>query len=141
MAEVEQYLEQCWFLASRVLDDIKESVCQAGLLLCKTLSSLTIRLCDPNGNLENGAKAMKIMVPFLLEKGILSKSDDVRAVMLDLLVRITKQSGVLLKPYSAEIIAILLESLSSFEHQIINYLSFHIEKHGLSQAEVIFFFF
>ena len=135
MSEVEEYLEQCWFMASRVLDDVKESVRLAGFACCKTLSSLTIKLCDPTGNLEAGTKAMKIMVPFLLQRGITSEAEDVRAVMLDLLFKITRQSGVLLKPYVAEIIHTLLESLSSMEPQVLNYLAFHVEKSGYSQEQ------
>lgn len=135
LSEVEEYLEQSWFMSTRVLDDIKESVRLAGFACCKTLSTLTIKLCDPSGNLESGAKAMKIMVPFLLHRGITSDAEEVRVVMLDLLFKITRQSGVLLKPYVAEIIHTLLESLSSMEPQVLNYLAFHVEKSGLSQEQ------
>jgi len=79
---------------------------------------------------------MKIMVPFLLEKGVLSEATEVRAVMQQLLFKITRQSGFLLKPYVPDIVLKLLDHLSLMEPQVLNYLAFHVEKMGYSQEQL-----
>lgn len=47
-AQVGPFLADLWERCFKVLDDVKETVRQAAEQLCKALSSLTLRLCDPS---------------------------------------------------------------------------------------------
>ncbi|CAM9704969.1 unnamed protein product, partial [Choristocarpus tenellus] len=59
--EVGPHLEKLWTMADRAIDDIKESVAEAGIGFAKTLANVSIRLSDPYssvvtaGNSGNGA--------------------------------------------------------------------------------------
>ena len=44
--QVGRYLEKVWITAFRAMDDIKESVWNAGDSLCRATTSLSLRLCD-----------------------------------------------------------------------------------------------
>jgi proteasome component ECM29 len=47
-AQVGPFLSDLWEKCFKVIDDIKETVRKAAEQLCKSLSSLTLRLCDPS---------------------------------------------------------------------------------------------
>jgi proteasome component ECM29 len=46
-AQVAPFLEELWNRCFKVLDDVKETVRKSAEMLCRSLSSLTLRLCDP----------------------------------------------------------------------------------------------
>eukprot|EP00752_Nemacystus_decipiens_P016287 g14566.t1 len=45
--EIGPHLEMLWTMADRGLDDIKESVAEAAVEYAKTVSNISVRLCDP----------------------------------------------------------------------------------------------
>ena len=113
LAQIEPYLERLWKMCFRALDDIKESVRRAATQTCKQLTKLTVHYCDPTVvSSSDGIKVMNIVMPFLLEKGIVSDAEDVRKFSLDALLRICKTGASLLKTFVPEIIDTLLQSLS-----------------------------
>lgn len=73
------------------MDDIKETVRNAGDRLCRAVSSLTIRLCDVSlTEISNARKAMEISLPLLLMEGILSKVDSIRKASIGVVMKLAK---------------------------------------------------
>ncbi|ORX62567.1 ARM repeat-containing protein [Hesseltinella vesiculosa] len=137
LVQVEKYLESLWFMSFRALDDIKGSVRQAATQTCKQLTKLTVHYCDPQVvSLADGAKVMDIVMPFLLQKGIVSDAEDVQKFSLDAVLRVCKTGAALLKKYIPDLVDTLLQSLSSLEPQSMNYLSFHVEQYNISQEQL-----
>ena len=121
LIDLEVYLEDLWTLCFRALDDIKESVRLAGFNTCKSLTNFTLKYADvDNASQKDGGKVLKIVVPFFLTKGIGSMSEDVRGFSLKTLLKICERGGPLLKAHVNDIMATLLEGLSSFEPQVMS---------------------
>ncbi|KAL2912896.1 proteasome component M29 [Polyrhizophydium stewartii] len=137
IAEIEPYLQEMWNMCFRALDDIKETVRNAAFVACKALTNMTVRYCDPaNVSATQGQKVMDIMVPFLLTKGLGSMAEEVRKFSLATVLRLCRTGGVLLKPHVTELVCTLIESLSSLEPQVMNYLSFHADKYNVTQEQL-----
>ncbi|XP_008315268.1 proteasome adapter and scaffold protein ECM29 isoform X2 [Cynoglossus semilaevis] len=114
-------LAEMWETLFRVLDDIKESVRKAADLALKTLSKVCIRMCESTGSAAQ--RTVAVLLPTLLEKGIVSNVPEVRSLSIQTLVKISKTAGARLKPHAARLIPALLEALSTLEPQVLNYLS------------------
>lgn len=73
------------------MDDIKETVRISGEKLCRSVASLTTRLCDISlTDMSDAHKTMDIVLPFLLAEGILSKVDSVRKASIGIVMKLTK---------------------------------------------------
>ena len=124
-------------MSFRTLDDIKETVRKAAFITCKTLTNLTIRYCDPDfSSPEEGKKMMSYVIPYMLDKGILSDAEDVRRFSMSTVITLCKKAGVFLQPHISDIVGTLLECMSSLEPQVMNYLSFHADKYEISQEQM-----
>ncbi|CAG8534937.1 9628_t:CDS:10 [Funneliformis mosseae] len=135
--QLEPYLQDLWNMSFRALDDVKESVRIAAFKTCRSLTKVTVKYCDPsNVSIEDGQKAMNIIMPFLLSKGLVSDAEDVRKFSLTTVLKICKTGKELLKPHIAEIVDKLLEGLSGMENQVMNYLSFHVDKYDVTQEQL-----
>ncbi|KAJ1956896.1 proteasome component M29, partial [Linderina pennispora] len=135
------YLERIWRMAFRSLDDIKGSVREAGLKTCQALANATVTWCTPRVPRESerdrrAHAVLEIVVPFLVDKGVMSDAEDVRTFSLMLLLKLCKSSGYYLTCFAAHIAERLLESLSNMEPQSANYLTFHAESHNISQDQL-----
>ncbi|KAK2816960.1 hypothetical protein Q5P01_025151 [Channa striata] len=119
--DLTDYLAEMWETLFRVLDDIKESVRKAADLALKTLSKVCIRMCESTGSAAQ--RTVAILLPTLLEKGIVSNVSEVRSLSIQTLVKISKTAGARLKPHASRLIPALLEALSTLEPQVLNYLS------------------
>ena len=90
-AQVGKHLKKIWTAAFRAMDDIKETVRNAGDRLCRAVSSLTIRLCDVSlTEISDARKAMEIVLPLLLSEGILSKVDSIRKASIGVVMKLAK---------------------------------------------------
>ncbi|XP_068677297.1 proteasome adapter and scaffold protein ECM29-like isoform X3 [Montipora foliosa] len=116
-----------WELCFRARDDIKESVRKAAEVACRTLSKVSIRVCDVNQG-KLGETAIALILPTLLQKGLSSRAEEVRQISLSTIVKISKNAGALLKPHIPLIVIALLESLSGLEDQSMNYLSLQLHR-------------
>ncbi|XP_030327058.1 proteasome adapter and scaffold protein ECM29 isoform X4 [Strigops habroptila] len=115
-------LPEIWEILFRVQDDIKETVRKAADLALKTLSKVCVKMCDPSKGAA-GQKTIAVLLPCLLDKGIVSTVAEVRSLSINTLVKISKSAGSMLKPHAPKLIPALLESLSVLEPQVLNYLS------------------
>uniref|UniRef100_A0A672KFT5 Proteasome-associated protein ECM29 homolog n=1 Tax=Sinocyclocheilus grahami TaxID=75366 RepID=A0A672KFT5_SINGR len=119
--EIIDRLSEIWEILFRVLDDIKESVRKAADLTLKTLSKVCVRMCESTG--AAAQRTMAVLLPTLLDKGIVSNVTEVRTLSIQTLVKISKTAGSRLKPHAPRLIPALLEALSVLEPQVLNYLS------------------
>uniref|UniRef100_A0A8C2YS99 Ecm29 proteasome adaptor and scaffold n=1 Tax=Chinchilla lanigera TaxID=34839 RepID=A0A8C2YS99_CHILA len=115
-------LPEIWETLFRVQDDIKESVRKAAELALKTLSKVCVKMCDPAKGAA-GQRTIAVLLPCLLDKGMMSPVTEVRALSINTLVKISRSAGATLKPHAPRLIPALLESLSVLEPQVLNYLS------------------
>ena len=137
LEQLEPYMDNMWNLTFRCLDDIKQSVRTATLQTAKTLANITTRFCDPMYFEPSRSQSlMDRMVPLLLKQGLVSATEEVQQFALATILKLCKTSGVMLKPHVVDIICTLLESLSSMESQMLNYLSFHSESYSISQNDL-----
>ncbi|KAI7810407.1 proteasome adapter and scaffold protein ECM29 [Triplophysa rosa] len=119
--EIIDRLAEIWETLFRVLDDIKESVRKAADLTLKTLSKVCVRMCESTG--VTAQRTVAVLLPALLDKGIISNVTEVRTLSIQTLVKISKTAGSRLKPHAPRLIPALLEALSVLEPQVLNYLS------------------
>ncbi|KAJ8000530.1 hypothetical protein DPEC_G00181070 [Dallia pectoralis] len=115
------HLAEIWESLFRVLDDIKESVRKAADLTLKTLSKVCTRMCESSGVASQ--RTVAVLLPTLLDKGIVSNVAEVRSLSIQTLVKVSKTAGSRLKPHAPRLIPALLEALSVLEPQVLNYLS------------------
>jgi proteasome component ECM29 len=74
-----------------VIDDIKESVRKAAMSMFRTLSSLSVRLCDPvYTNPDQGKEAIAVIMPFLLTEGLHSPVKEVLGLTVEQIQKICK---------------------------------------------------
>jgi proteasome component ECM29 len=131
--QVAEELKELWERCFRVLDDIKESVRKAAEAFKKSLSALTLRLCDPAyTNRDHGRMALEIALPHLMSKGLLSPVKEVRYISINMLQKLAKVASFLLKPHIANLIPVLLTSLASLDSAQLNYLEQHSSSFGIS---------
>ncbi|KAI8774268.1 proteasome-associated protein ECM29 [Biomphalaria glabrata] len=117
-------IPQLWEICLKVRDDIKESVRLAADSACKTLSKVSIKVCDvTNGKV--GEKATKLILPCLLQCSLHSTVSEVRAIGLSTILQISRNAGALLKPSIPVLVPALLEAVSGLEPSVMNYLSLH----------------
>ncbi|NXE57993.1 ECM29 protein, partial [Casuarius casuarius] len=115
-------LSVIWEILFSMQDDIKESVRKAAELALKTLSKVCVKMCDPSKGVA-GQKTIAVLLPCLLDKGIVSTVTEVQDLSINTLAKISKSAGAMLKPHAPKLITALLESLNVLEPQILNYLS------------------
>ncbi|XVF04907.1 hypothetical protein REPUB_Repub05bG0125300 [Reevesia pubescens] len=135
--QVRKHLKKIWLAAFRAMDDIKETVRNAGDKLCRAVTSLTIRLCDVALTEASDARqSMDIVLPFLLAEGILSKVDGIRKASIGVVMKLAKGAGIAVRPHLSELVCCMLESLSSLEDQGLNYVELHAANVGIQTEKL-----
>ncbi|KAF7071734.1 hypothetical protein CFC21_076993 [Triticum aestivum] len=136
-SQVSKHLIKIWTTTFRAMDDIKETVRNAGDSLCRAVSSLTVRLCDVSLTTASDAKeTMNIVLPFLLSEGILSKVASVQKASINLVMKLAKGAGIALRPHLSELVSCMLECLSSLEDQRLNYVEMHAGNAGIQTEKL-----
>ncbi|KAJ2871122.1 proteasome component M29 [Coemansia aciculifera] len=135
------FLERMWQMSFRVLDDIKGSVRDSGLKTCQALATATVAWCTPRDTREaardeQALAVLGVVVPFLVDSGVVSDAEDVRGFSLGLLLKLCRSSGSYLSASVPAITERLLESLSNMESQAANYLTFHAESHNITVEQL-----
>ncbi|XAR59596.1 hypothetical protein NMG60_11015485 [Bertholletia excelsa] len=135
--QVGKHLKGIWMAAFRAMDDIKETVRNAGDRLCHAVTSLTIRLCDVSLTETSDSKqAMDVVLPFLLSEGIMSKVDSVRKASIAMVMKLAKGAGIAIRPHLSDLVCCMLESLSSLEDQGLNYVELHAANIGIQTEKL-----
>lgn len=92
--------------------------------LAKSLGSLSARFA---GRAEGAPAAqvqavVGVLLPLLLDKGLVSACKEVQGVSVLTLVRVVKGSGDAIRPYLPELVAALVEAQSAIEPAQLQYL-------------------
>lgn len=133
--QVSKHLRRIWTVTFRAMDDIKETVRNAGDILCRAVSSLTIRLCDVSLTAASDAtETMNIVLPFFLVEGIVSKVSSIQKASIAMVMKLSKGAGTAIRPHLPDLVCCMLECLSSLEDQRLNYVELHAANVGI-QAE------
>lgn len=91
--QVSGHLKRIWIAAFRAMDDIKETVRNAGDSLCRSISSLTVRLCDTSLTAASDTcRTIDIVLPFLLVDGIVSKVSSIQKASVAIVMKLSKVS-------------------------------------------------
>ncbi|KAM0270872.1 hypothetical protein ACHAQH_009283 [Verticillium albo-atrum] len=118
----EQYYEQIWTAALKVLDDVKASVREVALKLCMGLTSTIVRLLEDGSSVDTARVMLGQALRFLLSSsGLESNVEEVKGFSLKTIMDVTKKGGKALKPYVAEIIPHMLNLHSTVEPEQINF--------------------
>jgi proteasome component ECM29 len=139
---IEKYqarLEEIWRMSFRVVDDIKESVRNAAMQLCRGLTTSLVRHVDvSSGASEKRAKEiLEKLIPFLTGNyGLQSDAEEVQTFALNTLLQLCKKAGKALKPYIPSLGGEFIELLSTLEPQSMNYLSLNADKYGITREDV-----
>ncbi|PKA49156.1 hypothetical protein AXF42_Ash010841 [Apostasia shenzhenica] len=91
--QVSKHLKRIWTAAFRSMDDIKETVRNSGDSLCRSVSSLTIRLCDISLTpVSDARETMDIVLPLLLGEGIVNKVSSIQKASIGMVMKLSKIS-------------------------------------------------
>lgn len=133
-----KYLDRIWNVAFKVLDDVKESVRVAAMKLCRTLTNMLLRNLEVGeGTTKRATTMLKHAVPFLLEQMENGGAKEVQQYAIVTLLDIVKKGPPRsLQQYAPLILEKLVNSLSSLEHESINYLHLNAEKYGLTAEKL-----
>ncbi|KAJ9604971.1 proteasome component M29 [Cladophialophora chaetospira] len=134
----EKYLDDIWKVAFKVLDDVKETVRLAAMKLCRTLTSMLIRNLEVGeGNSKRSAAMLNHAMPFLLQQMDNAGAKEVQQYAIVTLLEVVKKAPPKsLRPYAPTILETLVLSLSSLEHEGINYLHLNADKYGLTAEKL-----
>ncbi|XP_056161044.1 uncharacterized protein LOC115693959 [Syzygium oleosum] len=135
--QVGKHLKEVWIAAFESMGDINSTVRNSGIKLYSAVTSLTKRLCDVNlTEASDSRQALDVVLPYLLKEGIRSKDDTIRKASIDFVMKLTKGAGVALRPHLADLVPCMLESLSSLEDQVFNYVELHATNIGLNTEKL-----
>ena len=134
-AALAPHFGECWTMALRALDDIKESVRIQASGLARTLAALTVRLTDASATADSAdaAAALAVAMPLLLKQGVPAQAAEVRAIAVRTVSQIAdKASAEALRPHLGDVVAVMLESLSSLEDARLSYVTQHAQSVGIN---------
>lgn len=122
---------EMWTMGFRTMDDIKESVRDAGTKFTTFLSKLLIRSIKTSDGVspEKAKQTLDVVLPFLMgTKGINSDAEDVRKFSLNTLLDLVKNAGDAIKPFGPQLLFSFTLLFSSIEPQMMNYLVMNASK-------------
>ncbi|KAK6534581.1 proteasome component M29, variant 2 [Arthrobotrys megalospora] len=138
-AQYEKHLQNIWSMSFKVLDDIKASVREAAMKLCRTLTKSLIHTVSDEHNTspKDAKKALDNIMPFLMgPNGLENQAEDAQMLALKTLLDLVKKCGRVLRPYVPDMIDQFLNLLSSLEPQAINYLHLNAAKYNLTEDKI-----
>jgi len=128
-----------WTMGFRTMDDIKESVREAGVRFTTVLGKILARSIDVSKGVssERSKKILESILPFFLgTKGINSDADDVRKFALTTLIELVKNTGDSIKPFAPKLVYEFTLLFSSIEPQVINYLSLNANNYNVDSKVI-----
>jgi hypothetical protein len=135
---IRKRMDVLWTAALRLIDDLRESTRAAGMKYAKVLSELILQRCDKSYEID-GVIALDLIrdtidhfMKLILEKGLFTSSQVSIGFSLGIILRIVDLAGSLLQDWFAELISVLIESMSALEPGSLQYLQFHTSRMQLS---------
>ncbi len=131
--EVVPHLASLWRAALRAIDDVKDSVREAGLTALGAVGKLTLSLAAPGEGAGAPERAsaeavVGVALPFLLREGVAHALPPAAAQCVTYLRALVKvAAGPLLRPYVPELAAAALASASAMEATALSYIQAHAD--------------
>ena len=126
--DVAPQLMPLWRACLRAVDDVKDSVREAGLGAMRALGALSMRLCSPSLTPARDARAaVGLLLPFLLAEGVTSAVRDAQRLSLRYLAELAKAAGPALRPHVPALALAALQSLSQFEPEGFAFAQQHVD--------------
>ncbi|EGT34870.1 hypothetical protein CAEBREN_22673 [Caenorhabditis brenneri] len=133
--EMHQMIPQYLEAVLRVRDDVKESVREAANRAANSLRKLIVRLGSSN-NLEKANQFLSVALPAVIDQGILKSTVKSNTLFcLVTVLELTKCAGKQLKPYLADLIPVLMDSVSENETAAINFLAVRANQEELEMID------
>lgn len=129
-------LSSLWLSGMSVLDDMRDTTRMASIGFLKVLSELVLRACNPDESPATVNECVDIILPILLDKGLVAPTPEGRGFSLGILVRIVKVARASLKDWLVRLIAVLVEAMSALEPKTMQYMSFHTSRLNISNEEL-----
>lgn len=135
--EVKEHLGEFWYIGLRVMDDVKETVRTAAESTGRVLSTLSIRLCDPNlSGVTTASAAVAVVVPAVLAASTHGVKE-IRVLATTTLSKVIRHGGDALRSSVPDIMTSLLESATELEPQALNYVQFHVDEDQRDSLETM----
>jgi len=136
--KLEKHLDAIWKVAFKVLDDVKETVRTAAMKLCRTLTNMLIRNLEVGeGTTRRATTMLNQALPFLLQQMDAGAGKEVQQYAIVTLLDIVKKAPPRsLQKHAPVILETFINSLSSLEHESINYLHLNADKYGLTAEKL-----
>lgn len=105
------------------------------------ISSAAVNTRDKKRKRDDGIIAdlettTAVVIPILLDKGLVAQSQEGRGFSLGLLVQVVKVSKQSLKEHLIRIIDILIESMAALEPRTLQYMQFHTARLNISDKDL-----
>lgn len=112
----------------KVMDDLRESTRKVATNLMKMFFQNILRASNPTeSDAETCQTTISMILPILLEKGIVAASVEARGFSLGMLLKLIEQASHMMVPWLIKLIDVFLESISALEPQMLNYIQFHTQ--------------
>lgn len=135
----EPYLGQIWEVAFKVLDDIKGSVREAAMSLCKVLTGILVRQVEAGegSSPKNAQTMLENVLPFLLStQGLESSAKEVQFFALTTVLKLVKSGGKTLLPFVPNLVEQLLGLLSTLEPEAVSMVYQNAAKYNLTGDQI-----
>lgn len=133
--EMHKMIPQLLESVLRVRDDVKESTREAANRAADALSKLIVRL-GSSSNLKKADEFLAIALPAVIDQGILKSTVRANTLFcLSLVLELTKNAGRQLKPYLADLIPLLMDSISENETPLLNFLAVRSTQEQLEKID------
>lgn len=131
------YVEDLYRNLFYVLDDISDTVRLASLQFAKSLLQVSEKMCDISSmKKEDATRAVNLILPSLLNKGLSHSAKEVRALSMEGIIRITKVAGDTLRPHLPNLIEEILVAMSSTEPMELSYAMFHSQALNVTVEQI-----
>lgn len=133
---VKKYVVTLMQKGFHIMDDLRESTRKAAIVFMKALLSHVLSACNQDKESEEVvSETIGLVLPGLLDGGMLSPSVEARGFTLGAIVSIVKNGRRHLSPWLERLVDNLLESISALEPQLMQYMQFHVQKTSMSEED------
>jgi len=126
--DVKPFVEPLFLEGLRVIDDMRDSVRTAAIGFMRKLAS----------QMEDAVNfSAEIVIPLILDKGLLTTSAEGKGLSLGLLANMIKKAERnVLKNWLPRLVSTLVESMSALEPKVLQYMQFHTARLQISEEEL-----
>lgn len=124
-----RHLNRLWDKVFNLLDDVYEQCRNASMRLMKLLSEIVISQCDSQISIaEDLNENIKFLIEKLLSTGLISPCAESKGFSFGVLIRLVTTAKHSLKLYQPQLISIMVECMSAFEPEMLQYMQVSLKE-------------